>query len=262
MLNIRAVMEDQCFVFLWVGETHLEDGRRLLEKWGLRRIEDICWVKTNREQKPDLETGGVSSAVMYEEESQLVRTKEHCILGLKGRVRRSEDGHLIHANVDTDLIMEEEKAFGSTQKPQELYEIIEHVCLGRRRLELFGNDRNLRDGWLTLGQSLTASSWNPDLYESWFQGDGCWPEVQGFVGGKLVGTVREIEELRPKSPLRGRPGVDRWLRESRETRAEAASRDARHSDRVLPEDLGEKAADLPKEETGLDPEVGKRSGRK
>ena len=38
----------------------------------------------------------------------------------------------------------------STQKPKELYDIIERFCLGRRRLELFGSDHNIRDGWITV----------------------------------------------------------------------------------------------------------------
>lgn len=45
----------------------------------------------------------------------------------------------------------EEPPYGSTEKPAELYSIIEHFCNGRRRLELFGEEHNARPGWLTLG---------------------------------------------------------------------------------------------------------------
>lgn len=41
--------------------------------------------------------------------------------------------------MDTDVIIAEEPAYGSTEKPEELYELIEHFCLGRRRIELFGD---------------------------------------------------------------------------------------------------------------------------
>ena len=34
----------------------------------------------------------------------------------------------------------------STEKPEEIFHIIEHFCLGRRRLHLFGNDSSLRPG--------------------------------------------------------------------------------------------------------------------
>merc|ERR1711920_773913 len=134
--------------------------------------------------------------------SILQRSKEQCLVGVKGTLKRSVDTHFIHANCDVDLIMEEEKEFGSTQKPTELYETIEHFCLGRRRLELFGLDRNLRDGWLTLGRGLTTSNWNKSAYLSWFDGNGVWPDVQDFYGGKLLGSLPEIDALRPKSPVR------------------------------------------------------------
>jgi hypothetical protein len=34
-------------------------------------------------------------------------------MGIKGTVRRSTDGHIIHANVDTDIIISEEPEYGS-----------------------------------------------------------------------------------------------------------------------------------------------------
>ena len=36
-------------------------------------------------------------------------------MGIKGTVRRSTDGHFIHCNVDTDVIISEEPPFGSKQ---------------------------------------------------------------------------------------------------------------------------------------------------
>jgi N6-adenosine-specific RNA methylase IME4 len=59
-------------------------------------------------------------------------------MGIRGSVRRNLDAHVIHSNIDTDVIIAEEPKLGSTRKPEELYSIIEHFCLGRRRLELFG----------------------------------------------------------------------------------------------------------------------------
>ena len=38
--------------------------------------------------------------------------KEHCLMGIKGTVRRSTDGHIIHANIDTDVIIAEEPPYG------------------------------------------------------------------------------------------------------------------------------------------------------
>lgn len=54
-------------------------------------------------------------------------------MGIKGTVRRSTDGDFIHANIDIDLIISEENECGSLDKPIEIFYIIEHFCLGRRR---------------------------------------------------------------------------------------------------------------------------------
>jgi mRNA (2'-O-methyladenosine-N6-)-methyltransferase len=52
-------------------------------------------------------------------------------MGIRGTVKRGIDGHLIHSNVDTDVIVSEEPPLGSTEKPEELYSIIERFCAGR-----------------------------------------------------------------------------------------------------------------------------------
>lgn len=122
---------------------------------------------------------------------------------MRGSVRRATDGHLIHANVDTDVIVAEEPPLGSTAKPEELYYIIEHFAQGRRRLELFGEDHNIRPGWLTLGKGLSGSSFDAKAYAEQF---GVTPDWYGQGGMPrpgapwLVGSTPEIEDLRPKSP--------------------------------------------------------------
>lgn len=52
---------------------------------------------------------------------------------------------------------------GSTAKPEDMYRIIEHFALGRRRLELFGEDHNIRSGWLTVGTGLSSSNFNSEV---------------------------------------------------------------------------------------------------
>lgn len=55
------------------------------------------------------------------------------------------------------------KTAGSTQKPEDMYRIIEHFALGRRRLELFGEDHNIRAGWLTVGKGLSSSNFESQV---------------------------------------------------------------------------------------------------
>nr|CAG4640908.1 EOG090X07CF [Eulimnadia texana] len=107
----------------------------------------------------------------------------------QSRVPEDKDGDFIHANVDIDLIITEEPDYGSIEKPSEIFNIIEHFCLGKRRLHLFGRDSTIRPGWLTLGPELTNSNFNKDVYSS------------HFTNGTLTtGCSERIESLRPKSP--------------------------------------------------------------
>ncbi|KAL6011796.1 hypothetical protein ACLOJK_002262 [Asimina triloba] len=147
----------------------------------------------------------VGDGVGLEQGRQCLK-KEHCLMGIKGTVRRSTDGHIIHANIDTDIVIAEDPPYGSTRKPDDLYHIIEHFALGRRRLELFGEDHNIRSGWLTVGKGLSSSNFKAEAYVRNFSDkDG---KVWQGGGGRnpppdaphLVMTTPEIELLRPKSP--------------------------------------------------------------
>lgn len=190
-LDIGEVAAHRSFVFLWCGSSEgLDMGRNCLRKWGFRRCEDICWIRTN------IDSPGHSK--ILEPKAVFQRTKEHCLMGIKGTVRRSTDGDFIHANVDIDLIISEEQEFGSLEKPIEIFHIIEHFCLGRRRLHIFGRDSTIRPGWVTIGPELTNSNFNSELYAS------------SFEENPTTGCTERIEALRPKSPpangkvLRGR----------------------------------------------------------
>ncbi|KAM0042654.1 putative mRNA (2'-O-methyladenosine-N(6)-)-methyltransferase [Helianthus debilis subsp. tardiflorus] len=199
-LKIEAIADTPCFVFLWVGDgVGLEQGRQCLKKWGFRRCEDICWVKTNKT---------TATPGLRHDSHTLFQRSKHCLMGIKGTVRRSTDGHIIHANIDTDVIIAEEPPYGSTAKPEDMYRIIEHFSLGRRRLELFGEDHNIRAGWLTVGKDLSSSNFNSEGYvrnfadkdgKVWQGGGGRNPPPEA---GHLVLTTPDIEALRPKSPMK------------------------------------------------------------
>ncbi|KAJ0240946.1 N6-adenosine-methyltransferase non-catalytic subunit MTB [Hirschfeldia incana] len=200
-LKIEAIADTPSFVFLWVGDgVGLEQGRQCLKKWGFRRCEDICWVKTNK--------SSAEAKLRHDSRTVFQRSKEHCLMGIKGTVRRSTDGHIIHANIDTDVIIAEEPPYGSTEKPEDMYRIIEHFALGRRRLELFGEDHNIRAGWLTVGKGLSSSNFDSQAFvRNFADKDG---KVWQGGGGRnpppdaphLVVTTPDIESLRPKSPMK------------------------------------------------------------
>ncbi|KAJ8442027.1 hypothetical protein Cgig2_007865 [Carnegiea gigantea] len=249
-LKIEAIADTPSFVFPWVGDgVGLEQGRQCLKKWGFRRCEDICWVKTNKHT--------ATPALRHDSYTLFQHSKEHCLMGIKGSVRCSSDGHIIRANIDTDVIIAEEPRYGmyacvlhaislacyvsrswkcvrlikvlhsalpyscqfnvlcavsmrtcnlsatscggSTAEPEEMYRIIEHFALGRRRIELLGEDHNIRTGWLTVGYGLSLSNFNAEDGKVWHGGGGRNPPPDA---PHHVQTTPEIESLRPKSPMK------------------------------------------------------------
>ena len=134
---------------------------------------------------------------------------QNCLLCILGTVRRSTDGDFIHANVDIDLIIDEEAEVGSLDKPVEMFHIVEHFCLGgsreascanalqnclmthvihipgKRRLQIFGRDSTVRPGWLSLGPDLTMSNYDKNVYSSYFSD-----------GQMTTGCSDRIESLR------------------------------------------------------------------
>jgi len=47
-LDISSVAAPRSFIFLWCGSSEgLDMGRICLRRWGFRRCEDICWIRTN-----------------------------------------------------------------------------------------------------------------------------------------------------------------------------------------------------------------------
>ena len=93
-LPIESLAATPSFLFLWLPSSDLlEMGRRLLQRWGFRRAEDIVWVKTNHVEMRQWKAG--DSMPRHKRRPQdsgdavLVRTKEHCLMGIRGTVRRS-----------------------------------------------------------------------------------------------------------------------------------------------------------------------------
>ncbi|KAG8908839.1 hypothetical protein FRB99_003077 [Tulasnella sp. 403] len=198
-LPVPSLAADPSFVFLWVGSgagEGLERGRAVLAKWGYRRCEDVVWIKTNKTSNRGPGTDPPTTSL-------LTRAKQHCLMGIRGTVRRSTDSWFVHCNVDTDVIIWEGDPTDPTRKPPEMYTLIENFCLGLRRLEIFGRPYSLRRGWVTAGdfeltpqiaQESLARTWDRTIWDSEIPRDE--------IGRAVVPTSQEIEILRPKSPNR------------------------------------------------------------
>ena len=208
---ISELAASVCFVFLWVGEGDSVDrGRQLLQEcWGCLLCEELCWIKP-------------SSAPQEVGSLQLLRhRKEHCLLGMRGRARRSQDGHLVHCNIASDILWDVPDPQYPRLKPASLQRLAEHLCLGRRRLHLLGEPTKggmhpesvLRAGWVTVSpaappstHTFQADAFHSSLLESAPAKTDPWradPMTTHHWNPYLLGSTEKIEELRPRTPPPG-----------------------------------------------------------
>ena len=103
---------------------------------GYTRKEELVWIKTNQLQRL-IRTGRTGHWLNH--------SKEHCLIGIKGNPK-------LNRNLDCDVLVSEVRE--TSRKPDEIYELIERMKPGGRKLELFARAHNRRQGWISLGNQL------------------------------------------------------------------------------------------------------------
>lgn len=139
-------LQDSGFIFFWVTGRAMELGRELLRHWGYDRVDELVWVKVGQTQRL-IRTGRTGHWLNH--------TKEHCLVGAKNLATAAGGSQMppwAHLGLDSDVLISEVR--DTSRKPDELYGMIERLCPGGRKLELFGRRHNARTGWLTVGNQL------------------------------------------------------------------------------------------------------------
>ncbi|WFD34422.1 mRNA (2'-O-methyladenosine-N(6)-)-methyltransferase [Malassezia cuniculi] len=155
-LDVPA-LQDEGLIFLWVTGRAMELGRSLLQHWGYYCIDELLWLKMGQTHRL-IRTGRTGHWLNH--------AKEHCLVGLKRAADDQRPPTLppgaivplprwVHKGMGTDVIVSHVRY--TSHKPDELYAMIERMCPGARKIELFGRRHNIRPGWLTLGNQLRDS---------------------------------------------------------------------------------------------------------
>nr|CAG8654407.1 3541_t:CDS:2 [Entrophospora candida] len=124
------------FLFIWVINAKYSKAFEMMRKWGYTYCDDITWVKQT-----------VNRRMAKGHGFYLQHAKETCLVGRKG-----EDPPGCNHSISSDVIYSERR--GQSQKPEELYEMIEELVPNGTFLEIFGRKNNLRDYWVTIGNEL------------------------------------------------------------------------------------------------------------
>lgn len=130
-------VQDNGFLFMWVIASQLMNGIKMMRDWGYKVVQTINWVKVSR-------TGRYMPSHGY----YFQHNKETLLVGMKGEMPEE-----LNADAFKSLIVAPREVRQS-QKPEEMYKIIEEMFPGMMYLEVFARSHNLREGWVSIGIEL------------------------------------------------------------------------------------------------------------
>lgn len=134
------------FCFLWVLSGNMQAGYECLNKWGYECIDHLIWIKTSK--------GGTRAMISHG--FYFLHSTETCLVGYKCS---PNDCINVKTRVSNDLIISNVRK--KSQKPDQLYEIIDIMMPNSRKIEVFARNNNLRTGWLSLGNQIG------EVFEKW-----------------------------------------------------------------------------------------------
>lgn len=127
------------FCFIWVLSGNINAGYDCLNKWGYECVDHLIWVKTTQ--------GGRRAMVSHG--FYFLHSTEMCIVGYKCPPGEKVE---FRSKVSNDLIIADVRK--KSQKPDQLYTVIELMMPGSKKIEVFARNNNLRGGWLSLGNQI------------------------------------------------------------------------------------------------------------
>lgn len=189
-LPIPRLTPKPSILLLWVSNHQLDLAHHLMKQWGFRRSEDIAFFPNSKSSvfMPRCSASCAESSVFQS-------ASWHCILGLKGTLRRSEDNTLINCNVDTDVIIEKEHTLPGIV-PLELYSVIENFTSMARRVHIvpgyssLDKPVRLKPGWVVVSPDILLDNFKVKSYNA--------------RNPRKAPFHKEIDELRPKTPPGGK----------------------------------------------------------
>ena len=153
-------IQTEGFLFIWVINAKYDLALKLFDKWGYSLVDEIVWIKRTV-------TGKIAKGHGF----YLQHSKETCLVGFKGNhktfLKNKKKGNELNGTLNNDnedsirgyfssftndVIFSERR--GQSQKPNEIYDIIEKAIPNGFYLEIFGRRNNLRSNWVTIGNEI------------------------------------------------------------------------------------------------------------
>eukprot|EP00210_Caulerpa_lentillifera_P002635 g2517.t1 len=132
-------LQAEGLLFIWVINSSFDFAVNLFSTWGYIIIDEIVWAKLT-----------VNRRLAKSHGYYLQHAKETCLVGIKGRSKQM----LVNENL-SDVLLSQRR--GQSQKPNEIYDLIEGLVPQGRYLEIFARKNNLRDFWVSIGDEVIGA---------------------------------------------------------------------------------------------------------
>jgi len=123
--NIKLPASENCVLFLWTTHKFMRYSFDILDIWGFREVAIITWVKDRM---------GLGT--------WLRSRSEFCIMAVKGSPK---------VNLTNQTTIIEGKVREHSRKPDEFYQMVDSLCIGRK-LDYFAREK--RNGWEIFGEEV------------------------------------------------------------------------------------------------------------
>lgn len=127
-------LQENGLLFIWVINASFDFAVSLFSHWGYHIIDELTWIKLT-----------VNGKLAKSNGYYLQHAKEICLVGLKGQGPEK-------LRAGTDVILAQRR--GQSQKPEEIYHLIEDLVPNGNYLEIFARKNNLRNYWISIGNEL------------------------------------------------------------------------------------------------------------
>ncbi|KXS12579.1 MT-A70 protein [Gonapodya prolifera JEL478] len=143
-IPVRELLREGGWCFLWVVNSRWSWGVRQLGRWGAEFVDTVTWVKL-----------GPTRRLAKGHGYYLQHAKETCLVGRKPRTSPDpapDETSAGSSKPPPDVIFALRR--GQSQKPEDIYDIVEQLAPNGPWLEIFGRRNNLRNHWVTIGNEL------------------------------------------------------------------------------------------------------------
>jgi mRNA (2'-O-methyladenosine-N6-)-methyltransferase len=149
------------FCFLWILNQNVNPGYECLNKWGYDIVDRLVWIRTlSNETKVEIAKGKF-----------FMRSSVMCLVGYKSP---SGDRVEFRSKIANDIIVSDIKK--NSQKPDQLYTIIDLMMPGCKKVEIFAKNNNLKNGWLSMGNEIGERFLDPLIITC----ETCCEKLQNF----------------------------------------------------------------------------------